>query len=810
MTVKQTLGDWDEDIRVKKQTIASRVVTTPPGGERYEALVPDTLDLAARGALALSCLTGMMEPDLGFATYEAAYYDASPPFMRTQCGAMDIGKTVEALPLARLMSGSTQGLDVEHELMLQVMAQSWDNGLFYVAPAEGHPWIDPQHGGLVNMGTIGRLLRGMVFYHEYNGSPLWKEHARKIFATIRDKLVRYDGAEYAYFPLLQLDAEFGEATRYLPRSGYPAGLKDTGAFPSADVCVLGFFLLGVARYAALTGDAEATEMARKMVNTLRNSNYWALADPGGSATRGLIETRGVAAADRAHFGGHFHEYVLGLRGMLECGMVANDADVKELARSGYEFARNFGIADIGFFPELFAPPNERGESCCVADMVILAAKLSIAGIGDYWEDVDRYVRNQLTEWQMTDRAQIERCVAGAGPHRATPPGETEERVIDRSFGAFSCLPSITHYPSPWLTSSCCTQNGAQALYQAWEGIVQDKGEGAAQVNLLLNRASPQVDIASYLPYEGRAVIKNKTARSVSVRIPNWVSRPDLRCHVDTQSVANQWLSNYLVFDGVEPGAQITIEFPMVEQTIRRTFAATGVTYTIHRRGNTVLDISPRDEESAQGIQDGALMLDRAGLFTVADLELKNATVSVDVEVQAGATTQVGIVLRHKSDWERVTAVYDLRSLKPAIAFQEDVGFGDWTATFRSRVIAEDLGNKISMTARLEGADASFTVTDGAKTFTTSYEIRDRHTAGGVGVYASTFTARPVRYRNFRVSDPDGKTVFEDRFEGAEGPPAGWQDYAPFSYRFYQRNHLRRDKAPMVKRTVYSPDKVVKP
>ena len=31
------------------------------------------------------------------------------------------------------------------------------------------------------------------------------------------------------------------------------------------------------------------------------------------------------------------------------------------------------------------------------------------------------------------------------------------------------------------------------------------------MNLLLNRASPWIDVDSYLPYEGRVQLKNKTA-----------------------------------------------------------------------------------------------------------------------------------------------------------------------------------------------------------------------------------------------------------------------------------------------------------
>jgi len=41
---------------------------------------------------------------------------------------------------------------------------------------------------------------------------------------------------------------------------------------------------------------------------------------------------------------------------------------------------------------------------------------------------------------------------------------------------------------------------------------------------LLHSAPPWLDIDSYLPYEGKVVIHNKTATDLSVRIPRWVDR----------------------------------------------------------------------------------------------------------------------------------------------------------------------------------------------------------------------------------------------------------------------------------------------
>lgn len=81
---------------------------------------------------------------------------------------------------------------------------------------------------------------------------------------------------------------------------------------------------------------------------------------------------------------------------------------------------------------------------------------------------------------------------------------------------------------------CCTGNGTQGLYYAWEGIVRERGE-TAQVNRLLNRAAKLLDVDSFLPYAGKVVLRNKAARRIAVRIPGWVSRPRVSWEVSSVS-----------------------------------------------------------------------------------------------------------------------------------------------------------------------------------------------------------------------------------------------------------------------------------
>ena len=790
MTDNAILEAWRQEVRDQECVITERLMTFPPRGKSYEALVPDTLDLAERGAMALNCLTQSIAPELDASIYEATHFDANPAFMTTSGTNIDVSKTVEALPQVRLMSGSTKDLDIERVLMLRVMAQSWEDGVFYTAPAAGRDWITPEFSEVANMVVIGRLLHGMLCWHQYNGDPLWMEHARKTYVTIRDKLIRYDRSGNAFFPPMT-------GWGYLPKAGYPPGMPDSGAggsFRSAGAAILGYNLLGVAKYAAMTQDPEAAELARRMANSLRSTEFW-------ERGWGFIETPGIVPEDRAHFGGHFHTNMMALRGLLEYAIMANDADTREYVRSGYEFARCYGIADIGYAPEDFKSAN--GEGCCAADLVILAVRLSEAGVGDYWDDADRCIRNQFTEWQFVDKEQLERCSAASPAHEAVPPGQTDIRAIERNIGSFCGNPFVTDYPRPW-NGLCCNQNGAQALYQAWEGIVQDAGNGAAQVNLLLNRASPLLDVDSYLPYEGKAVVKNKAARTVYVRVPNWVSRKAVRSHIDGGSVPNQWLGNYLAFEGVRPGTEITLKFPMVERTIQRTLGATGVTYTIDLRGNTVMNISLRDEEAPQGISNGALVLSRPMKLTAATVDERDVQVSVD----AGGDQLCGLLLRYKGDWDYLLATYH--------PFREVIYFLANKAGMESfvgaQVNAPGLGSEISLTARLAGLDASFTVTDGTRTYTTTVTLPETHnTAGAVGVYVSVHTRSRQWYKNFRVTGEDGKTLFEDRFDGPDGPPPGWRGARLESnYLFYQRDHMRGSKAPMVRKARYAPDLVIHP
>ena len=252
------------------------------------------------------------------------------------------------------------------------------------------------------------------------------------------------------------------------------------------------------------------------------------------------------------------------------------------------------------------------EGYSLGVLTALGIRLSEAGIGDYWDDVDQLRRNQLIEGQLA-RADLLEKIPEFGSERPSgsdwyinnrgfnrrkiyPGEEVTENVTQRTLGNYAAYDAPTCLPNAWIMQ-CCTGNGTQGLYYAWEGIVRCT-DGHAQVNLLLNRASQWLDVDSYVPYEGKVVIRNKTASHIAVRVPSWIPATSVRTRVNDEDRRVWWTGRYLQFEGLVPADAITLDFPVIETTqqyVALPHSRREQVYTCTFRGNTLVDIAPRDK-----------------------------------------------------------------------------------------------------------------------------------------------------------------------------------------------------------------------
>jgi len=581
-------------------------------GKHYQATVPDTLDLVERADLAINAITGAIDEKLDYEFFWGV--DFVPPHVFPHaCQWFDANcRAAEALTLLRLMSGSTYNLEKEEKMLQSMLSRVGEDGLYYNAPYRPDaPW---RNGGyepsrpkawrtdedVSQLNGTAQMLILLTTRYLRDGDPALLERGRKCADALSDIAIYKD--DYAYYPAT---SDVGIEFAYFRNSGWPdtkEATSDEDSIEGAVTAYIGCAVRALSQWHRLTKDTRALETARKLVNYMLKPHFWSgnIESWGGDDKSVWAIHGGGQVKPAALFKGHFAGMAYAFWGLIEYAIAANDVHVKEFVRQGYEYYRNLGLARIGMW----------GENIANNLAAVIAMKLCKAGVGDYWEDVDQYVRNAIVEDQFIDAEPLKKLCQERGV-----PVENGQFTIERLLGCLRAGGLIDHDGTldP-------TQNGTVAVgpylepfYFIWDSIIHWKDE-TAQINLMLNRTSDWLDIDSYLPYEGKVVIKNKAAKNIALRACKWIDRNKLRCDVDGSAARFFWVGNYMMLTGLKGTEVVTVEFPMVQST--ETYYLVGWNakgkwhektdslpkYVLHFKGNTCVQVEFKNRSKfAKGV-----------------------------------------------------------------------------------------------------------------------------------------------------------------------------------------------------------------
>jgi hypothetical protein len=596
-------GDW------RHPDLKDVSIRTPPlVSKKYQAEIPDTLELTDHASLGINAITRMLNPKYAYAQYSYADLRHNPPFLTMEAGLTNLNpKWLEALPLLRMISGSTLNSDIDHHMIEGILHNTGFDGLTYQPPDHPGAFYEDfsrnQNKPATNIFGEGRqLLTWSIWTQIDPDNPVYRRVAEQ-------KIQR----------LLELTAQKGDGLYFRRTQGYTPGQKDTdkleivavtdhdvkkaefGMVGTAVAHSVSVVAMGAARYYRVTGYPPALELARGLANYFRND-------------AGLIDETG-----RWH-GYHFHIMALGILGQLEYALAAGDEDMLQYVRRAYEYARSIGDTTMGFFggvpacdPCTFNPNAEECgkdkdrvlvEPCSVADMALIALQLTRAGVGDYYEDVEHYVRNFMLIAQLKNTDYLKEYPNGKVPGNPSDkykemkekePGRVgEDDVAARTVGSFCCvnLPAPNSQMPTTQFCGCCLGNAGRVLYYTWDRIMEVKDDDL-WIHLLMNRASEWADLDSFLPYEGKIVLNMKRAKNVRVRIPGWTNAVKVSCTVNGHVRPVRWMrGNYLQIDSVRAGDEVVVEFPIVEKLLHRNLK--GKDYWMSVRGFTVIDLEPHN------------------------------------------------------------------------------------------------------------------------------------------------------------------------------------------------------------------------
>ena len=106
------VGDDWRDPRLK----ALHLTVPAFRGRYYPAEIPDTLDLTDRARLSVNAMTRLLNPQYDYTQFQVAELRSSPPVLILAAGGLTVlnPKWAEALPLMRMMTGSTENADIDH------------------------------------------------------------------------------------------------------------------------------------------------------------------------------------------------------------------------------------------------------------------------------------------------------------------------------------------------------------------------------------------------------------------------------------------------------------------------------------------------------------------------------------------------------------------------------------------------------------------------------------------------------------------------------------------------------------------------
>jgi len=599
----------DDSSSTARDDVTDNINRPAIDGETYEATVPDTLDLAERARYGLNHFTRSISEEhdyemywgvqplglspemmdlIGLSGHEkwgCAFGEYNNPFMVMWWSPLHAcqPKAMEVMAMQRLMTGDPMHLDREARMLKELATYVHEDGLYYVPVHASKTWLGPpENRPHANMHGQGRMMRAMIIWYQFTGNPIWKELVDRMVDGLDRIAVHKE--DYAYFPVHgRIDVEYFRSS--YTKDGWQDTVEPTDEKFGEEGSLFnhqGHIPGALANWYLLTGKEKSLRLSGQLVRFYAKAKFWADWQEG--------DYPGVVGAEHAHWRGHLHGHVNTLRAILEYAIASNDTRLMSFVRDGYEWARQMEIARIGLVGD--------GQGCGCGRLIGLAVKLTEAGVGDYWEDVDLYIRNHGVEMQFTpEDARFLHQLGEGKPAAPNFPGATTKDVVETTVGAYS-----NHVP-PYKTSTslCCSPHGNMGLFYAWDSTVR-YDDGVARINLLLNRASPWLDIDSYLPYEGKVVIRNKQADEAFVRIPLWVDRDKLRCTLDGEPAKFSWFGNYLNLRSIGKGDTISIRFPVEERIEEWTkpehgdylinAIPGGTKFHFSFRGNTVVRVSP--------------------------------------------------------------------------------------------------------------------------------------------------------------------------------------------------------------------------
>ena len=344
---------------------------------------------------------------------------------------------------------------------------------------------------------------------------------------------------------------------------------------------------------------------KSLMNCARVANDQAAAEYAGK----LIHGCPLLSPNNKKFGGHMHAGLRTLAGAADYALYMKDTALFDQVDAIYRDLMTIPGARFGWIPEnVYRGDDVVGcETCAVTDFVSISTTLANNGHPEYWGNVERIVRNQLTENQVVDGSWLK---PGDKPDTAN---STWRDVGNRMAGGFAGWSSPTHMLAyqegddshPRVFQNCCAGTGVHAFYIAWKSASRFEN-GVLSVNMHFDKLLPQAEIRCYQPYKGYLSVTLKEACKLRVRVPDFVDAKDVKVSSNMGEVKASVENGYLELGPRQAGEKIEVTYPV---PVKEEEIAIGnpkrhqYHYRVTWKGDTVVRMTPIGEQYKTGYNE---------------------------------------------------------------------------------------------------------------------------------------------------------------------------------------------------------------
>ncbi len=513
------------------------------------------------GKRSINCLGRFCDKARGQIPYFYTEFNRNPVSAGHQIWSYGdgLGRTVDSLVLLRHMLGQEINSPDDHIKQSTLISFLAPDGLSW-CPAE--PWTLPVAHTRPAWLQQGTLLALTSLYLSTKDEYYKKLAEKNIDGIIR--LARFNDKGYADFPGDYYTLAYGWSEPTTDKMHRASIFYTSVTMP-------------LMRFYRITGYEPALKLASALIK-------WTLTDNNDVA--GLFEL------------GHFHSQSRLITALLLRAKSTGSAEDIAKAEALYLKAKKLGT-DSGWFPEQINNPelnrSNLAETCCLTDMLEAAILLAQLKDSYYWGDVERFSKNHLYAFQISDTSWFgyaDQKLHILSYEPILKSDEIKELIIGgfAGWGGITAMSDDTPFSNG--NQQCCNAAGARALYDVWRYAINDDGTDF-RINLHIHRKHKCAEIIMKEGNKGCLNVNVREERNYWIRLPENIKNSEIRATVNNRNIRPELKNGFLNFGKLHPGDNAKLEYPMKNYVKVEHLAAGDFSFSY--QGSTVIKAEPKQK-----------------------------------------------------------------------------------------------------------------------------------------------------------------------------------------------------------------------